>query len=68
MLDGRFPAANLFTVSLHHSKTTVLEFLLERDMIDISTCCRRPLIPQQLNSTGGINAFNKTSLFKPKDK
>ena len=33
MLDLRFPAINLFTVSLHHAKTQVLTFLLENDMI-----------------------------------
>lgn len=44
-----------------------MEFLLERDMIDISTCCRRPLLPQQVNSTGGTTTHKKTSLFKAKE-
>ncbi len=28
-LDVRFPAVNMFTVSLHHAKTKVLNFLLD---------------------------------------
>lgn len=48
MLDTRFPANNMFTAALHTSKVAVLEFLLDRDMVDISTCCRRPL-----ESSGG---------------
>lgn len=43
MLDTRFPTTNLFTVSLHSSRPLVLDLLLDRDMIDISTSCRRPL-------------------------
>ena len=44
MQDGRFPATNLFTASLHYSKTAVIDYLLDRDMIDIANCCRRPLL------------------------
>jgi hypothetical protein len=43
IFDGRFPANNMFTSALANSKTLVVDFLLERDMIDITTCCRRPL-------------------------
>ncbi len=43
MLDARFPAVNMMTVSLHHSKPKVLDFLIDHDMIDIATSCRRPL-------------------------
>ena len=44
MLDHRFPATNLFTASLHHSKTKIVNYLVDKDMIDIETCCRRPLV------------------------
>ena len=43
MLDARFPAVNMMTVSLHHSKPKVVDFLIDNDMIDIATSCRRPL-------------------------
>ncbi len=43
MLDARFPAVNMMTVSLHHSKPKVIDFLIDHDMIDIATSCRRPL-------------------------
>ena len=43
MMDARFPAVNMMTVSLHHSKPKILEFLIDHDMIDIATSCRRPL-------------------------
>ena len=43
MIDARFPAVNMFTVSLHHSKSKVIEYLLDNDLIDIATSCRRPL-------------------------
>ncbi len=44
MLDLRFPVANLFTASLHNSKPRIVQYLLDNDMVDIATCCRRPLI------------------------
>jgi len=47
MLDARFPAVNMLTVSIHHAKTKVMEYLLKHDMIDIATSCRRPLEPEQ---------------------
>ena len=43
MIDARFPAVNMFTVSLHHSKSKVIDYLLDNDLIDIATSCRRPL-------------------------
>ena len=50
LLDVRFPATNLLTVSLHYGKTAVIEALLDRDMIDIETSCRRPLASKPNNA------------------
>jgi hypothetical protein len=43
MFDCRFPTNNMLTAALHNGKTAIVDFLLEREMVDISTCCRRPL-------------------------
>ncbi len=60
MLDARFPAINIFTVSLHHSKSKVIDFLLDNDLIDIATSCRRPLDDDNSGQMQTSSAFGKS--------
>ena len=44
----RFRNSNIFSYALHNNKIKVVEYLLQKDMIDIRSCLRQS--PTSLNS------------------